>query len=69
MAQLENKVVSCKAVLLDIEGTTTPISFVKNVLFPYAVNNVKSYLDTHWNETDCLNVIKQLREQVDIFVI
>ncbi|CAN0444482.1 unnamed protein product, partial [Hapterophycus canaliculatus] len=25
-----------KVVLLDIEGTTTPITFVKNTLFPYA---------------------------------
>ena len=31
-----------KAVLLDIEGTTTPISFVHDVLFPYAKKQVWS---------------------------
>jgi len=32
------------ALLLDIEGTTTPIDFVYNVLFPYARAHVKDYL-------------------------
>ena len=31
-------------VLLDIEGTTTPISFVHDVLFPYARARVEAYL-------------------------
>ncbi|MDH5722698.1 MAG: acireductone synthase, partial [Alphaproteobacteria bacterium] len=29
-----------KAVITDIEGTTTELSFVKDVLFPYAVKNL-----------------------------
>jgi enolase-phosphatase E1 len=36
-----------KALLLDIEGTTTPIDFVYNVLFPYARTHVKEYLAEH----------------------
>jgi enolase-phosphatase E1 len=32
------------AILLDIEGTTTPISFVYDTLFPYARANVKDFL-------------------------
>mmetsp|Transcript_45348 Transcript_45348/g.102427 ORF Transcript_45348/g.102427 Transcript_45348/m.102427 type:complete len:924 (-) Transcript_45348:365-3136(-) len=36
------------AVVLDIEGTTTPISFVKDVLFPYAAKNVECFLTTFW---------------------
>ncbi len=32
------------ALLLDIEGTTTPIDFVYNVLFPYARTHVRDYL-------------------------
>ncbi len=35
------------ALLLDIEGTTTPIDFVYNVLFPYARAHVKDYLAAH----------------------
>jgi enolase-phosphatase E1 len=33
-----------KAVLLDIEGTTTPIAFVTGVLFPFARRHLRSYL-------------------------
>ncbi|TDH67747.1 hypothetical protein CCR75_005310 [Bremia lactucae] len=33
-----------KVVLLDIEGTTTPITFVHDVLFPYVTNNVVRFL-------------------------
>jgi enolase-phosphatase E1 len=36
-----------RAVLLDIEGTTTPIAFVTEVLFPYARREVRRYLDRH----------------------
>jgi enolase-phosphatase E1 len=33
-----------RAVLLDIEGTTTPIGFVHDVLFPYARARLREYL-------------------------
>lgn len=36
------------AVLLDIEGTTTPISFVYQVLFPYARQHFEDFLKQHW---------------------
>lgn len=37
------------ALLLDIEGTTTPIDFVQGVLFPYARERCASFLATHWH--------------------
>lgn len=36
-----------RGVVLDIEGTTTPISFVHEVLFSYARTHVKDYLANH----------------------
>jgi len=33
-----------RAILLDIEGTTTPIAFVHEVLFPYARDHVEQFL-------------------------
>ena len=36
-----------RAVLLDIEGTTTPISFVHDVLFPFARDHVRDFLLQH----------------------
>lgn len=38
------------AVLLDIEGTTTPIEFVHRTLFGYARARVQEYLERHWND-------------------
>jgi enolase-phosphatase E1 len=39
-----------RAVILDIEGTTTPIAFVHDVLFPYARARLTAYLTTHWDD-------------------
>ena len=36
-----------QAVLTDIEGTTTPISFVHDALFPYARANMAAFLHDH----------------------
>lgn len=38
--------------LLDIEGTTTPIAFVHRVLFPYARARMADYLQAHWEQPD-----------------
>jgi enolase-phosphatase E1 len=34
-----------RTILLDIEGTTTPLDFVHHVLFPYARSHVRQFLD------------------------
>jgi enolase-phosphatase E1 len=39
-----------RAILLDIEGTVAPISFVHEVLFPYARSRLETYLRLHWND-------------------
>ena len=36
-----------RALLLDIEGTTTPISFVHDTLFPFARDHARDYLTQH----------------------
>lgn len=36
-----------RALLLDIEGTVTPISFVHDILFPFARTHVRNYLIQH----------------------
>ncbi|MFL5518504.1 MAG: acireductone synthase [Gemmatimonadales bacterium] len=40
------------AVLLDIEGTTTPIDFVHKTLFGYARARVKEFLQRHWSDSE-----------------
>lgn len=36
-----------QAILLDIEGTTTPIAFVTDVLFPFAQKNLRRHIEQH----------------------
>ena len=55
--------INWQAVLLDIEGTVTPISFVHDVLFPYARAHVESFLDSHSNQPEVQADIKKLREE------
>ncbi|KAF7875192.1 hypothetical protein EAF04_002364 [Stromatinia cepivora] len=43
-----------KVVLLDIEGTVCPISFVKDVLFPYALAALPETLSTQWDSPSFL---------------
>ncbi|XP_055848075.1 enolase-phosphatase E1 [Episyrphus balteatus] len=52
--------INAKIVLCDIEGTTTSISFVKDVLFPYAKDHAKNYLQTHWHENETKQIVADL---------
>jgi enolase-phosphatase E1 len=45
-----------KAIVTDIEGTTSSLSFVKDVLFPYAREHLPDYVRQHQHEVN----IKQL---------
>jgi enolase-phosphatase E1 len=37
-----------RSILLDIEGTTTPVDFVYKVLFPYARKRVEDFIRRNW---------------------
>jgi len=41
-----------RSILLDIEGTTCPVSFVASVLFPYARDRLASHLETNQGEPE-----------------
>jgi enolase-phosphatase E1 len=43
---------SVRAILLDIEGTTTPLEFVHKILFPYARARVRGVLEQHAADPD-----------------
>ncbi|XP_063066803.1 enolase-phosphatase E1 [Engraulis encrasicolus] len=49
--------------LLDIEGTTTPITFVKDILFPYIREHLEEYLSDHWEEDECKQDVHLLKKQ------
>ena len=51
------------AVLLDIEGTTTPIAFVHDVLFPYSRNYLSSYLKQQASSPELLQDLALLDQE------
>uniref|UniRef100_A0A3P8S6N6 Enolase-phosphatase 1 n=1 Tax=Amphiprion percula TaxID=161767 RepID=A0A3P8S6N6_AMPPE len=51
--------------LLDIEGTTTPITFVKDILFPYIREHLEDYLSSHWEEDECKQDVHLLKKQIE----
>lgn len=51
------------AVVTDIEGTTTPIAFVKDTLFPFAETALDDFLDTHGQDPQVLAIVEAVRAE------
>jgi enolase-phosphatase E1 len=54
-----------QVILLDIEGTTTPIDFVFQTLFPYARQHARDFLEAHEGETDVFCDIVALEKEYE----
>ncbi|MCI0349611.1 MAG: acireductone synthase [Acidobacteriales bacterium] len=52
-----------RVILLDIEGTTTPISFVYRTLFPFAAARVEEFLQQHPADREVGDLAEQLRRE------
>jgi len=52
-----------RGVLLDIEGTTTPIAFVHEILFSYARSQVRNFLNERFGTPELVADLAQLREE------
>ena len=50
--------------LLDIEGTTCPVSFVSEVLFPFATQELSNYIKQHWNENTHNKPIQETKKEL-----
>lgn len=55
-----------KGVLLDIEGTTSSISFVYDVMFPFARKHFAGYLSDHWESESVVAAIEMLATDVGV---
>lgn len=49
-----------RAILLDVEGTTSAVAYVYDVMFPFAHRRLESYVATHWDAPQ----MQQVRQQV-----
>ena len=54
-----------RALLLDIEGTTTPIAFVHEVLFPFVRAKLRAFLDARWRSSELAEVRRHLAVERD----
>jgi enolase-phosphatase E1 len=52
-------------ILLDIEGTTTPIAFVTDKLFPYARTHLPLYLEQQAGTPECRRAVSRLRAEYE----
>ena len=52
-----------RVVLLDVEGTTTPVDFVYRVLFPYAQARMAAFLAAHASEPEVAADVAALRAE------
>ena len=50
-----------KAILTDIEGTTSSISFVKDVLFPYSRRHLASFVTAHARDPEVAVLLEETR--------
>ncbi|MFP1683545.1 acireductone synthase [Alloalcanivorax sp. C16-1] len=51
------------AILTDIEGTTSSIAFVKDVLFPYADRQMEAFLERHWDDPAVAAAVGEAADQ------
>lgn len=49
-----------KAILTDIEGTTSSISFVHDVLFPYAYDKIDNFLSQNWHNPQVKPIVLEV---------
>lgn len=49
-----------RGILLDIEGTTSSVSFVYDVMFPFVRRELDRYLDAHWGQPALTDACRQI---------
>lgn len=57
-----------RGILLDIEGTTSSISFVYDEMFPFVRKNLTAFLDKNWNESEVQSCLPLLANDVGVDV-
>lgn len=53
-----------RAIVTDIEGTTSSLSFVKDVLFPYARAHIEAYIREHLTDDAIESLLDDVRQEV-----
>jgi len=54
-----------RAIVTDIEGTTSSIDFVHNILFPYSKKALPEYVRSFANQIEIADIILQVRQEIN----
>lgn len=55
--------IPARAIVTDIEGTTSPIAFVRDVLFPYARAALPGFIEGNHRRTDVADWLRRIAEE------
>ena len=55
-----------RCILTDIEGTTSAISFVHEVLFPYARQHMRRFIESEGEREDVIALLDQVRQEAGL---
>lgn len=58
-----------RAILTDIEGTTSSISFVRDVLFPYARKRLPAFIETHADTPEVQHWLHEAAREADLIEV
>lgn len=57
-----------KTIITDIEGTTSSLSFVKDVLFPYAAHNLVAFVENHKGDSHVKEILDRAKLDIGQFI-
>ena len=57
-------ITKARCILIDVEGTTSSISFVYDVLFPFARTELRDYLRLHWHSASVQKALDYLASEL-----
>ncbi|GAB2549461.1 acireductone synthase [Rhodanobacter koreensis] len=58
--------IEIRAIVTDIEGTTSSISFVRDVLFPYARKRLPAFVETHGDKPEVLHWLHEAAREAGL---
>lgn len=58
--------IEIRAIVTDIEGTTSSISFVRDVLFPYARKRLPAFVETHGDRPEVLHWLHEAAREAGL---
>jgi len=53
-----------KGIVTDIEGTTSSLSYVKEVMFPYSKRRLRDFLKSNWEKPEVKSIIERLSRRL-----